>query len=115
MIETAQRIADAMKLDIDVQRRTSDYDFSKRQSIEIARACLVPREVLAVYAPLILLDEPTSALEKSEEEAFFRLIRSIREHGAALFVSHRLSEVLSVCDLIHVLKDGRLVASGSAS
>ena len=111
MIETARRIVDAMKLDIDVQRRTSDYDFSKRQSIEIARACLVPREVLAISSPLILLDEPTSALEKSEEEAFFRLIRSIREHGSALFVSHRLSEVLSVCDLIHVLKDGRLVAT----
>lgn len=111
MIETARRIVDAMKLDIDVQRRTSDYDFSKRQSIEIARACLVPREVLAISSPLILLDEPTSALEKSEEEAFFRLIRGIREHGSALFVSHRLSEVLSVCDLIYVLKDGRLVAT----
>jgi ribose transport system ATP-binding protein len=111
MIEVAQRIADSMKLDIDVRRRTSDYDFSKRQSIEIARACLVPREVLAISVPLILLDEPTSALEKSEEEALFKLIRTIREHGSVLFVSHRLGEVLSVCDLIHVLKDGRLVAT----
>lgn len=111
MIEVAQRIVDAMKLDIDVRRRTGDYDFSKRQSIEIARACLVPREVLAIAAPLVLLDEPTSALEKSEEDALFGLIRSIREHGSVLFVSHRLSEVLSVCDVIHVLKDGRLVAT----
>src|ERR1700733_7430523 len=111
MIEVAQRIVDAMKLDIDVRRRTGDYDFSKRQSIEIARACLVPREVLSIPVPLVLLDEPTSALEKSEEEAFFRLVLSIKEYGSALFVSHRLSEVLRVCDLIHVLKDGRLVAS----
>lgn len=111
MIEVAQRIADSMKLDIDVRRRTSDYDFSKRQSIEIARACLVPREVLSIFTPLILLDEPTSALEKSEEEAFFGLVRTIREHGSVLFVSHRLGEVLSTCDLIHVLKDGRLVAT----
>jgi ribose transport system ATP-binding protein len=111
MIKVAQRIADSMQLDVDVRRRTSDYDFSKRQSIEIARACLVPREVLSISAPLVLLDEPTSALEKSEEEAFFRLIRNIREHGSVLFVSHRLGEVLSVCDLIHVLKDGRLVAT----
>ena len=57
------------------------------------------------------MDEPTSALEKSEEEAFFRLIRNIREHGSVLFVSHRLGEVLTVCDLVHVLKDGRLVAT----
>lgn len=113
MIEVAQRIVDAMKLDIDVRRRTSDYDFSKRQSIEIARACLVPREVLAIETPLVLLDEPTSALEKSEEDALFGLIRSIREHGSVLFVSHRLSEVLNACDVIHVLKDGRLVATVS--
>jgi ribose transport system ATP-binding protein len=111
MIEVAQRIADAMKLDIDVRRRTSDYDFSKRQSIEIARACLVPREVLSIAAPLVLLDEPTSALGKPEEDALFGLIRNIRAHGSVLFVSHRLSEVLSVCDVIHVLKDGRLVAT----
>jgi ribose transport system ATP-binding protein len=111
MIEVAQRIVDSMKLDIDVRRRTDDYDFSKRQSIEIARACLVPREVLSIPVPLVLLDEPTSALEKSEEEAFFRLVVSIKQYGSALFVSHRLSEVLRICDLVHVLKDGRLVAS----
>jgi ribose transport system ATP-binding protein len=111
MIRAAQRIADGMKLDIDVTRQTSDYDFSKRQSIEIARACLVPRDILSVPTPLVLMDEPTSALEKSEEEALFDLIRSVRQHGSVLFVSHRLSEVLSVCDLIHVLKDGRLVAT----
>ena len=75
MVKAAQRIVDSMKLDIDVRRQTSDYDFSKRQSIEIARACLVPRDVLSISAPLVLLDEPTSALEKSEEEALFRLIR----------------------------------------
>jgi ribose transport system ATP-binding protein len=111
MIEVAQRIVDSVKLDIDVRRRTGDYDFSKRQSIEIARACLVPREVLSVSAPLVLLDEPTSALEKFEEEALFRLILTVKEYGSVLFVSHRLGEVLSVCDLIHVLRDGRLVAT----
>ncbi|MGB7100146.1 MAG: sugar ABC transporter ATP-binding protein [Xanthobacteraceae bacterium] len=111
MIKTAQRIVDVMKLDIDVRRRTDEYDFSKRQSIEIARACLVPREVLSISTPLVLLDEPTSALEKSEEEALFRLILTIKEYGSVLFVSHRLGEVLRVCDLIHVLRDGRLVAT----
>ena len=111
MIEVAQRIVDSMKLDIDVRRPTADFDFSKRQSIEIARACLVPREVLSIAAPLVLLDEPTSALEKSEEDTLFQLIRAIKAYGSILFVSHRLGEVLSVCDLIHVLKDGRLVAT----
>jgi len=111
MAKVAQRIVDAFGLDIDVRRRTDDYDFSIRQSIEIARACLVPREVLGVESPVVLLDEPTSALAKSEEEALFRMIRNTREHGSVLFVSHRLSEVLSVSDIIYVIKDGHIVAN----
>lgn len=111
MIEAAQEIVGTFGLDIDVERRTADYDFSVRQAIEIARACLVPQKVLGIRSPVVLLDEPTSALARSEEEALFRLIRGIRTHGTVLFVSHRLSEVLSVCDVILVLKDGRLVAS----
>ena len=110
MIETAERIMAAADLDIDVRRTTSDYDFSKRQSIEIARACLAPQEVLGIEYPIVLLDEPTSSLQKEEEEAFFRLIVRLREHGSIVFVSHRLSEVLEVSDVIYVLKDGRMVA-----
>lgn len=111
MIATARRILQGFGLDIDVERVTGEYDFSTRQAIEIARACLLPREVLGIDSPLVLLDEPTSALAKSEEAALFRSIAAVREHGSVLFVSHRLSEVLAVCDVVHVLKDGRLVAS----
>ncbi len=111
MIATARRIVEAVGLDIDVRARTADYDFSIRQSIEIARACLVPQEVLGIEYPIILLDEPTSALAKTEEEAFFRLVARLRQHGSVLFVSHRLTEVLAVSDVIYVLKDGRLVAT----
>ena len=111
MVETAERILDQAGLDIDVRQRTSDYSFSKRQLIEIARACLVPSEVLGIEHPIVLLDEPTSALEKSDEEAFFDLMLRLRKRGSLMFVSHRLSEVLEVCDLIYVLKDGCLVAT----
>jgi ribose transport system ATP-binding protein len=110
MIETAQRIVAAVGLDIDVRRVTGDYDFSVRQTIEIARACLVPQMVLGIEHPVILLDEPTSALARNEEEAFFRLIEGLKRHGTVLFVSHRLNEVLRVSDLIYVMKDGRIVA-----
>jgi ribose transport system ATP-binding protein len=111
MIETAQAIVEAAGLEIDVRRRTDDYGFSKRQLIEIARACLVPTQVLGIDYPIVLLDEPTSTLEKADEEAFFNLLKRLREHGSLVFVSHRLSEVLEVSDLIYVLKDGRLVAT----
>lgn len=110
MIAAAERLVEEADLDIDVRRRTSEYDFSTRQSIEIARACLAPALIGGVTRPLVLLDEPTSALDRRDETAFFRLVAKVKKRGALLFVSHRLSEVLQLSDLIYVLKDGRLVA-----
>lgn len=109
MIATARRIVDEAGLDVDVRRKTGDYDFSTRQSVEIARACLTPTIVRGVAEPLVLLDEPTSALDRRDEETFFALVNKIRRYGSLLLVSHRLTEVLDISDLIYVLKDGEMV------
>lgn len=106
----AQRIIDEAGLSIDVRRKSSSYDFSSRQSIEIARACLGPKVLGGRDHPLVLLDEPTSALDRRDEEAFFRLVNKIRKNGSIIFVSHRLSEVVELSDIIYVLKDGCIVA-----
>ena len=111
MIAAAERIVEKAGIDVDVRRRTGAYDFSKRQTIEIARACLATHLVLGIKTPLVLLDEPTSALDQQDEQAFFRLVERMRRIGSLIFVSHRLAEVLTLSDEIHVLKDGRLVAS----
>ncbi|MDR3516617.1 MAG: sugar ABC transporter ATP-binding protein [Azospirillaceae bacterium] len=109
MIAAAEALVEAAGIDVDVRRRTADYDFSKRQSIEIARACLAPLHLGGIAHPLVLLDEPTSALDRRDEEAFFTLIAKLKLVGSLLFVSHRLTEVLAVSDIIYVLKDGELV------
>ncbi len=110
MIETARRIVEPVGLDIDVRRPTSGYNFSTRQLIEIARACVVPTELLNIERPVVLLDEPTSALEKGDEENFRKLISRLRQQASIMFVSHRLTEVLELSDVIYVLKDGCLVS-----
>jgi ribose transport system ATP-binding protein len=115
MIAAADRMIREAEIDVDVRRVIGDYDVSRRQAIEIVRAFLVPLYITGVKQPIVLLDEPTSALAKDHELAFFRLLDRMRAVGAVLFVSHRLSEVLTVCDSIHVLKDGRLVATVQAS
>ena len=96
-------------LELDVRRPIKDYDFSTRQAIEIAKACHLC-ELLCNQLPLILLDEPTAALNKQEVDAFFTRLRILRSRASVVFVSHRLSEVLELCDRIYVLKDGRVVA-----
>lgn len=115
MIAAAERIVAEAGLDVDVRRRTGSYDFSTRQSIEIARACLAPLLIAGRQGPVVLLDEPTSALDRRHEEAFFRLMERTRKVGSLLFVSHRLTEVLGVSDRIFVLKDGRIVADLAAA
>ncbi len=60
--------------------------------------------------PLVILDEPTAVLERDETETLEREIRALRELGSVIFVSHRLDEVMRICDRILVMRQGRLVA-----
>jgi branched-chain amino acid transport system ATP-binding protein len=61
---------------------------------------------------LLLLDEPASGLSSSEQKQLIALLRSLRERMSIALVEHRLDVVMSVCDRIHVLDFGRLIASG---
>ena len=110
MIDLAQEMAVGAGIDVDVRRRTSEYSFSKRQLLEIVRACVVPIRVLGISQPVVLLDEPTASLDRADEETFFRLVVGMRDQASFVFVSHRLSEVLTISDAVIVMKDGRVVA-----
>lgn len=111
MITLAQEMTDEAGARIDVRRLTSDLSFSQRQIVEIIRACIGPQRLFGVETPIIVLDEPTASLEKGDERLFFDLVDKVRRHSAVLFVSHRLTEILGICNEIVVLKDGRRVAS----
>ena len=86
-----------------------DLSVAEQQMVEIARA-------LSMKSRLIVMDEPTSALSSSEVEKLFRIIRNLKAQGLSIiFVTHRLEEVMQICDRYTVLRDGRLVGSGSIS
>ncbi len=111
MIDRAQDMVEQAGSRIDVRRMTAELSFSERQLVEIIRACMAPSMLFGAKTPIVLLDEPTASLEKNDEAIFFALLEKIRERGTVLFVSHRLTEVLRVCDEIVVLKDGRRVGA----
>ncbi|WP_119274645.1 sugar ABC transporter ATP-binding protein [Taklimakanibacter deserti] len=111
MIRLAQEMVDEAGAKIDVRRLTQSLSFSERQVVEIIRACIGPKSLHGVETPIIVLDEPTASLEKGDERLFFDLIDKVRQSSAVLFVSHRLTEILSICDEVVILKDGRRVAS----
>lgn len=112
-IAEAERHLTALELSIDVRRPAGEYDIATRQAIEIARACSLA-DVLDAQNRLVLLDEPTASLSHHEIEPFFALVRKLQAKSAFIFVSHRLSEALDLCDRIYVLRDGKITAESGA-
>lgn len=77
----------------------------EKQVIEIARALLN-------NSRLLIMDEPTAALNHSESEALFTLIDQLKAQGVTiLYVSHRLSEIFRLCDTVTVLRDGAHIST----
>ncbi len=84
-----------------------DLNFAARQMVEIAKVFDIVTNHHSGQSSLILLDEPTSVLNETEAEHLFEQVRRLRDEGhSVIFVSHRLSEVLSLTDHIYVFKDG---------
>jgi simple sugar transport system ATP-binding protein len=92
--------------DLDVDQAADRLTVEQRQIVEIARA-------LSIGARLLILDEPTAALEKAAVERLFERVKRLREGGVAvLYISHHLEEIYEICDRVTVLRDGELVLSG---
>jgi ribose transport system ATP-binding protein len=105
----ARRHLDRVGLGVAAERPARGLGPAQKQLTQIARA-------LAADARVLLLDEPTSALTEHEARRLFALLRELRGAGVALgFVSHKLKEVLELCDRVSVLRDGRLVGTRPAS
>jgi ribose transport system ATP-binding protein len=83
--------------------RVADLSLAAKQLVEIAKA-------ISHDARVIVMDEPTAVLSRHEVEALFALVAKLRERGVAvIYISHILSELLHVCDVITVMRDGRVV------
>jgi len=79
------------------------------QLVEIARA-------LSIDARLIIFDEPTTSLSARETATLFALMRQLRTRGVAMiYISHIIEHVMTHCDDLVVLRDGRVVTSGESS
>ncbi len=101
--EHARRAMSRLNIDIDVARPLGDFSTAVQQLVAIARA--VDRD-----AKVLVLDEPTSSLDKGEVERLFALMRKLRDDAMAIvFVTHFLEQVYSVADSVTVLRNGSKV------
>ena len=106
--QAAQAIADAIALDVDLDRRLDDLSIAERQLVAIARA-------VALEPKILILDEPTASLSAREAERLFDVIEHLRRRNVAiLYISHKIGDLRRLADRVIVLRDGRVTASFDA-
>ncbi|WP_246245984.1 sugar ABC transporter ATP-binding protein [Mesorhizobium zhangyense] len=105
MIKAANEILMDLGFDLDPTALLSSLSIGRQQLVAIARASLYGSR-------LIIFDEPTAYLTRTETDQLFRLIRRLKSKGVTLvYISHRMEEIFELADRVSVLRDGRLVST----
>ena len=104
MDKRAEAAIEKMGVHIDADMRISDMPVGHKQFTEIAR------ELSKDQLKLLILDEPTAVLTEKEADALLDSIRGMSKRGiSVIFITHRLHEILSVCDKVVIMRDGHVV------
>jgi ABC-type sugar transport system ATPase subunit len=100
------------------RRALAELDFAPDPDVRIDRLSFAERQLVAIAKALrkrcrlLILDEPTAALETREIERLFAVLARMKSQGTAIiYVSHRLDEVVALADRCTVLRDGRVAAT----
>lgn len=101
--EDTQKLADNLNIRINAKEKISDLNIGQRQLTEIMKA-------IACNAKLIVMDEPSSTLSKTEFQILVNVIQDLKSKGITIiYISHHLEELFQVGDRITVLRDGRFI------
>jgi galactofuranose transport system ATP-binding protein len=101
--QRSQDLLARLHLDVDVRAPLASCSLAIQQMVAIARA-------IDLQARVLILDEPTSSLDRQEVAELFRVMEHLRDEGVAiLFVSHFLDQVYAIADRMTVLRNGRRV------
>lgn len=104
-IQQATVMLEKVGLDVSPEVKIKDLGVGKQQLVEIAKA--MSRDV-----KLLILDEPTSALNETDSENLLNLLRVLKDHGVTcVLISHKLKEVISIADVVTVLRDGQTICT----
>jgi len=103
--ETAEKYLEMVGLKISPTARVEDLTTAQKQLIQIAKA-------LSSNAKYILFDEPTSSLTAHESQNLIKIIRKLKDQNTAIiFISHKIEEVIELCDKVSVLRDGKYMGT----
>lgn len=100
----AKKYLDMVGLDVDIYSLVGSLGVGKQQLIEIAKA-------LSQNVKLLILDEPTAALNEDDSENLLKLLVELKKQGiTSIMISHKIKEVEAIADSVTVLRDGKAVA-----
>ena len=102
-VRRAREILDELGEDIDPNIPVEQLSVGMCQVVEIAKA-------LSKNARILIMDEPTSSISEAEVERLFNFVRKLKANGISIiYISHRMSEIFSLCDRVTVMRDGENV------
>ncbi len=105
-IEASRKLIEECGLHVSPMNTLRELTVAQCQLIEIIKA-------ISVDAKVIIMDEPTAAITDREVEILFGHIRRLKEQGVAIiYISHRMSEIFSICDRVTVYRDGQYIGCG---
>ena len=100
----ARQVLDRLRINVNVKTLVQNLSLAQKQMVLIARA-------IQSRCNFLLLDEPTAPLSDTETRELFRLVQHLREteNIAIVFISHRIGEVIQICDSYTVMRNGEIV------
>ena len=102
-VRRSRAILDELGEDIDPNTPVEQLSVGMCQIVEIAKA-------LSKNARILIMDEPTSSISEAEVERLFSFVRKLKANGLSIvYISHRMSEIFSLCDRVTVMRDGENV------
>ena len=104
-IKKAAEMLGKVRLDVSPETLVKDLGVGKQQLVEIAKA-------LSRNVKLLVLDEPTAALNEDDCENLFSILRELKGQGVTcVLISHKLKEVIKIADTVTVLRDGKTICT----
>ena len=101
----AEAIFRDMNVAIDVRATVGNLTIARQQMVEIAKA-------LSYRSRILIMDEPTAALNDAEVEELFEIIRKLKSEGVGIvYISHKMNEIKRISDRITVMRDGEYVGT----
>ena len=109
MISRCEELFAKLGVSIDPKALVADLKTSDKQLLEISKA-------LFFKAKLLILDEPTTALNNEEVEHLFSIVEGLKKQGISfIFISHKMPEIFKYCDTYTVFRNGQYIAEGKIS